>query len=79
VENLRLHYARTLSHWLQRFEGAVEQIERMYDDRFVRAWRFYLAASQASFVTGHLQLYQILFARRGHNAMPWTRAYLERR
>jgi cyclopropane-fatty-acyl-phospholipid synthase len=76
VENLRMHYARTLADWLERFEGAREQVSAMYDERFVRTWRFYLASSQTAFETGHLQLFQVLFARRGCNAIPWTRAHL---
>ena len=51
VENLRLHYALTLRHWLQRFETARERIRQMYDERFTRAWQFYLAGSMASFKT----------------------------
>lgn len=78
VENLRLHYAQTLAHWLQRFEAARERVEQMFDASFVRAWRFYLAASQASFASGHLQLYQVLFARQGNNDIPWTRVHLDR-
>jgi cyclopropane-fatty-acyl-phospholipid synthase len=78
VENLRLHYAMTLGHWLRRFEAAREQVQEMFDPRFVRVWRFYLATSEASFATGHLQLYQVLFARRGCNEIPWTRDYLYR-
>jgi cyclopropane-fatty-acyl-phospholipid synthase len=76
VENLRLHYALTLKHWLQRFENAKSQVSAMYDDRFVRAWRVYLSGSQAAFSTGQMQLFQVLFARQNTNAVPWTRAYL---
>jgi cyclopropane-fatty-acyl-phospholipid synthase len=78
VENLRLHYARTLAQWLERFEAAQDRLPAMFDEQFARTWRFYLAASQASFATGHLQLFQVLFARRGFNAIPWTREYLYR-
>ena len=73
VENLRRHYARTLEHWLERFEKAAERIEAMYDARFVRMWRVYLASSLAAFRTGSIQLYQILFARAGGKGLPWTR------
>jgi cyclopropane-fatty-acyl-phospholipid synthase len=74
VENLRLHYAQTCRHWLERFESQVEAIARRFDDRFVRAWRYYLAASTAAFLTGHLQLFQVQFARALDNSIPWTRA-----
>jgi cyclopropane-fatty-acyl-phospholipid synthase len=76
VENLRLHYARTLRHWLDRFEAADEQVARMFDRRFVRTWRLYLAGSCASFSAGGLQLFQVVFARPGLNAIPWTRSRL---
>jgi len=73
VENLRLHYARTLEHWRQRFDGASDQVMQMFDETFVRAWRLYLAGSCASFTTGWMQLLQVLFARGASNAIPWTR------
>jgi cyclopropane-fatty-acyl-phospholipid synthase len=74
VENLRLHYAQTLRHWLSRFERAIEGITRMFDERFVRMWRLYLAGSVAAFETGDLQLFQIVFARGDSNQLAWTRA-----
>jgi cyclopropane-fatty-acyl-phospholipid synthase len=73
VENLRRHYARTLAHWRQRFNDAAGEVARMFDDRFVRAWELYLAGSEASFSTGWLQLFQVVFARGDSNAQPWTR------
>lgn len=76
VENLRLHYARTLREWLQRFDRARETIEQMYDAAFVRAWRLYLGGCSASFASGDLQLLQVLFARQRCSDVPWTRAYL---
>jgi cyclopropane-fatty-acyl-phospholipid synthase len=76
VENLRLHYALTLEHWLRRFEGARERVRDMYDERFVRTWRLYLSGSVAAFNTGELHLFQVLFARDRSNQIPWTRAYL---
>jgi cyclopropane-fatty-acyl-phospholipid synthase len=76
VENLRLHYARTLMHWLARFEAAVDEVRARFDERFVRIWRLYLAGSQAAFTTGWLQLYQVVFTRGAENAIPWTRQHL---
>jgi cyclopropane-fatty-acyl-phospholipid synthase len=76
VENLRLHYARTLEHWLRRFETAVPQVTDMFGVSFVRRWRLYLAGSLGAFSTGELQLFQVAFARAGNNAIPWTRDYL---
>ena len=73
VENLRLHYERTLEHWLHRFNDAADIVARMFDEPFVRAWRLYLAGSQVAFRTGSMQLFQVVFARGGSNEIPWTR------
>jgi cyclopropane-fatty-acyl-phospholipid synthase len=73
VENLRLHYARTLADWLERYDLAADHVRALFDERFVRAWRLYLAGSQATFQAGCLQLFQIAFAREVTNDVPWTR------
>ena len=74
VENIRLHYAKTLEHWLDRFDRAAATIERMFDRRFVRAWRLYLAGSLSGFASGVFQLFQVTFAHAANNAIPWSRA-----
>jgi cyclopropane-fatty-acyl-phospholipid synthase len=74
VENLRLHYALTLRHWMQLYETASDKVREMFDARFVRMWRLYLAGSIAAFTTGKLQLFQVLFAPGDSNEIPWNRA-----
>lgn len=76
VENIRLHYALTLRHWLERYEAAVDQVRAMFDETFVRMWRLYLAGSAAAFESGTLQLFQVAFATRGNNDIPLTRQHL---
>tara|TARA_B100000809_G_scaffold46695_1_gene41099 strand:+ start:82 stop:1155 length:1074 start_codon:yes stop_codon:yes gene_type:complete len=76
VENLRLHYAKTLTHWLTRYETANASVTEMFDDAFVRAWRLYLSSSIACFLSGGLQLFQVVFARGEKNAVPWSRQHL---
>jgi cyclopropane-fatty-acyl-phospholipid synthase len=76
VENLRLHYAQTLRHWLALYEAAADRVRRMFDEKFVRMWRLYLAGSLAGFSTGTLQLFQVVFAPGESNDIPWTRAHL---
>jgi cyclopropane-fatty-acyl-phospholipid synthase len=73
VENLRLHYAATIAHWRRRFDAAANEVAARFDEVFVRAWRLYLAGSQAAFATGTMQLFQVVFARGTSNAIPWTR------
>jgi cyclopropane-fatty-acyl-phospholipid synthase len=74
VENLRLHYAQTLRHWMALYENTSERVREMFDARFVRMWRLYLAGSIAAFTTGKLQLFQVVFAPGANNEIPWTRA-----
>src|SRR5688572_17866722 len=62
VENLRLHYARTLSHWSRRFSTIGDQVHARYGEVFRRAWELYLAGSEASFAAGSLQLFQVMFS-----------------
>lgn len=76
VENLRLHYEKTLRHWLSRYDAAGLQIRGMFDDEFVRTWRLYLSGSIVSFHIGELQLFQVVFARKKDNTIPWNRAHL---
>jgi cyclopropane-fatty-acyl-phospholipid synthase len=78
VENLRLHYAKTLEAWLERYEAQVDAVRAMFDEAFVRAWRLYLTGSIGAFLTGSLQLFQVVFARSGMNQLPWTRAHVYR-
>ena len=76
VENLRLHYAHTLTDWLALFEANVDRVRGMFDEKFVRMWRLYLAGSVAAFTTGTLQLFQVLFATAQNNDVPMTRDHL---
>jgi len=76
IENIRLHYARTLRHWLERYERAVDQARTMFDETFVRMWRLYLAGSVAAFETGTLQLFQVVFTTRENNEIPLTREFM---
>ena len=74
VENLRLHYARTLAHWSRRFATIGDQVRARYGEEFRRAWELYLAGSEAAFATGSLQLFQVVFAPMEAPPPYWTRA-----
>ncbi|HEY6482298.1 MAG TPA: cyclopropane-fatty-acyl-phospholipid synthase family protein [Steroidobacteraceae bacterium] len=76
VENLRLHYAHTLRDWLALYEAASDRVAGMFDQKFVRMWRLYLAGSIAAFTTGTLQLFQVVFAPGASNNVPLTRDHL---
>jgi cyclopropane-fatty-acyl-phospholipid synthase len=75
VENLRLHYAYTLRHWLARATAARAEIEALYDARFFRMWEYYLAGGIVMFETGAACNYQLQYIR-DRRALPITRDYL---
>ena len=77
IEILRLHYARTLSAWRTRFLAHAEEARRLYDERFVRMWEFYLAASEMAFRSQGMMVFQIQLAKRV-DAVPLARDYLVR-
>jgi cyclopropane-fatty-acyl-phospholipid synthase len=76
IENLRLHYAKTLCRWSQRFERHKAQVEKMLARKFVRAWRQYLAGTGASLSVSHFQVFQVVFTPTENNEMLWSRAHI---
>ncbi|MBA3834265.1 MAG: class I SAM-dependent methyltransferase [Sphingomonas sp.] len=75
LETLRLHYAYTLRHWLERVFEAREKIEEMYDARFFRMWEFYLAGGIVMFESGAGCNYQVQYIR-NRRTLPITRDYM---
>lgn len=76
VESLRRHYVKTLLCWHNNFEAHLTEVEKMFDERFIRMWRIYLCACAASFNNGVIDLHQILFTKGVNNELPMTRDYL---
>jgi cyclopropane-fatty-acyl-phospholipid synthase len=77
IEILRLHYAETLKHWRNRFLAHREEVEKLYDERFVRMWEFYLAASEMAFRKQGMMNFQIQITKR-QDVVPMTRDYIQR-
>ena len=77
IEILRLHYAETLKAWRERFLAHREEVERIYDKRFVRMWEFYLAASEMSFREQNMMNFQIQITKK-QGVTPMTRDYIAR-
>jgi cyclopropane-fatty-acyl-phospholipid synthase len=77
IEILRLHYAETLKAWRQRFLAHREEVERIYDRRFVRMWEFYLAASEMTFREQNMMNFQIQVTKK-QGVTPITRDYIAR-
>jgi cyclopropane-fatty-acyl-phospholipid synthase len=77
VEILQLHYAETLKAWRQRFLAHRDEVLRLYDQRFVRMWEFYLACSEMAFRESDMVVFQIQMAK-GKGIAPATRDYIAR-
>jgi cyclopropane-fatty-acyl-phospholipid synthase len=77
IEILRLHYAETLKAWRDRFLAHRDEVERIYDQRFVRMWEFYLASCEVAFREQNLMVMQIQLTKR-QGIVPMTRDYIGR-
>jgi len=77
VEVLQLHYAETLKAWRERFLAHRDDVVRIYDQRFVRMWEFYLACSEMAFRQGDMVVFQIQMAKQ-KGLTPATRDYIGR-
>lgn len=75
IEILRLHYAETIKAWRERFLAHREQVERLYDPRFVRMWEFYLASSEVAFREHAMMVFQLQLTKR-QGVVPLTRDYI---
>ncbi len=76
VENIRLHYSRTLQMWAERYENNKQAIVEMMDEEFFRAWSLYLHGSTAAFNVGELQLFQVVFSHTENNNIPRSRQHV---
>ena len=63
--NFGADYDRTLQAWRANVERSWDALPPRYDERFRRMWRFYLAASMASFRTRRIQLWQLVLSPEG--------------
>lgn len=75
LEVWRGHYERTLRDWQARFAANLPQVRAMFDETFVRMWRYYLVSAELSFT----EMPQVLFQAQLTKARlgtPVTRDYL---
>ena len=77
TEILQLQYAETLKAWRERFLAHRDEVVRLYDQRFVRMWEFYLACSEMAFRATDMVVFQIQLTK--HKGItPATRDYIAR-
>lgn len=75
VENLRMHYNRTLLCWARNYRDCKAEVRKMFDERFVRMWELYLSSCAATFHNGIIDLHQILMTKGINNELPFVRWY----
>ena len=75
IENLRLHYNKTLLCWADNFHRHMEEEKKMFDERFLRMWDLYLNACAATFHNGIIDIHQIVATKGINNDYPMVRWY----
>ncbi len=75
LEMLRVHYATTLLHWVERFEKNRDKVVEMYDERFARMWEFYLISCELMFRTGSQHVFHMQLSR-SRTGAPIVRDYI---
>ena len=59
-------YAKTLASWRNNFRAAWPNLMPLgFDDRFRRLWEYYLAYCEAGFLSGNIDVRQVVFAKSG--------------
>ena len=75
LEFLRVHYATTLKHWVERFDKNRSKVVEMYDERFARMWEFYLISCELMFRTGSQLVFHMQLSR-SRTGSPIVRDYI---
>jgi cyclopropane-fatty-acyl-phospholipid synthase len=75
IEVLRLHYARTIALWRDRFAANRDAIRDLYDERFCRMFEFYLVGAELAFRREREAVFQIQLSP-SQTALPFTRDYM---
>ena len=67
--NFGQDYDRTLMAWMENFDRAWPTLAARYDERFYRMWKYYLLSCAGFFRCRQGQLWQIVFSKRGRQAV----------
>ncbi|MDW7671422.1 MAG: cyclopropane-fatty-acyl-phospholipid synthase family protein [Bacillota bacterium] len=78
TESLRLHYAKTLDHWLNNYLRHWDTVVDTYGRRFARMWKLYLMGCAANFRVSGLNVYQLVFSKGLNNQLETTLQHVYR-
>jgi cyclopropane-fatty-acyl-phospholipid synthase len=71
LEDIGLHYARTLHVWRDNFFAAIEQVRKLgYPEAFIRMWDFYLCYCEGAFLERAISDLQLVYSKPGFRTLP---------
>jgi cyclopropane-fatty-acyl-phospholipid synthase len=74
LEDIGLHYARTLRLWARNVDERFDEIRVLgFDDRFKRLWDMYLHYCEGAFLERHISDVQLVFHKPGAPVRPGYR------
>jgi cyclopropane-fatty-acyl-phospholipid synthase len=64
LEDITVHYARTLREWRRRFFANIEKVRALgFSDTFIRMWEYYLCYCEGGFAERYIGDVQMLFVK----------------
>ena len=66
LEDITVHYARTLKIWRENFQSSIPSIKALgFSSAFIKMWDFYFVYCEAGFRERHIGDYQFVFSKPG--------------
>lgn len=64
IDDIGLHYAKTLQDWRNRFFDRIEHVRALgYDERFIRLWEYYLCYCEGGFLERSISTVQLVMTK----------------
>lgn len=72
LEDFGESYAKTLSHWRERFNDNLEEVKSQgYSNEFIRMWEFYFCYCEGGFIEKSISDTHLLFAKPKNKRSQW--------
>ncbi len=66
--NIGIHYDKTLTSWFVNFDQSWPRLQDQYSETFYRMWKYYLLSMAGAFRSRTIQVWQIVFSKKGRLA-----------
>jgi len=71
LQDIGLHYARTLNLWRENFFAAIKQVRELgYPEPFNRMWEFYLCYCEGAFLERAISNVHLVYSKPGFHTLP---------